>query len=180
MCKISHEQVYIGKQAADGLYEKLLADGKTKKKFDQERGLVFESETVEREVNELLKLKCPFNGCKSGITFSSKQDLRRHVSSSHSLSLCDICLAHKKVFSSEMRLFNTSTLQKHQSDHHPLCKICGTMFFSEDELAEHNRDKHEKCHICWKRDPRSTPFYRDYYSLVFEGLFIPSYLHHHL
>jgi uncharacterized C2H2 Zn-finger protein len=121
---------------------------------------------VERDVNELLKIKCPFNGCRVGAVFPSKQDLRRHVSSAHSLSLCDICLAHKKVFSSEMRLFNSTSLQKHQRDHHPSCKICGTMFFSEDELAEHNRDKHERCHICWKRDPRSSPYYRDYYNLV--------------
>lgn len=176
MCKVHNETVWVGREKV-GWERAGRSVAAPQKRMDKERGLVFETAVIERAVQDLLQLSCPFPGCRppnaesknvssSLCTFKSKADLRRHCSTQHHLSLCDICLTHKKVFSVEMKLFNSAGLQKHHGDHHPGCKICGTSFFGEEELMQHYREKHERCHVCWKRDPQSAPYYRDYTSLV--------------
>lgn len=164
MCKVDNQTVYVGKRALTGEFEELRRHPRAKPLADEKLGLIYESEAVRRDVEDLLKLKCCHAGCS--LVFNTKADLKRHTASAHGQQLCEICLAHKKVFASEYKLFNSNSLAKHHKDAHPTCKLCGTFFFSEDEQVEHYRDKHEKCHICWKRDPTSSPYFRDYNSLV--------------
>jgi len=134
-------------------------------------GLMFETVEVEKDVRALLALTCPHRSCcgkPNAPIFKSKTELKRHISTSHQLALCDICLTHKKVFPSEFHLFptsNSTALTKHHRDQHPTCRVCSTLFFSEDELAAHYRDRHERCHICWRQDAGSQPYFRDYASL---------------
>lgn len=164
MCKMPNEKIFVGKQSGYRTFEELTIF--QLRREDRPLGLVLETEGVERDVKALLQTSCPHQGCKCP-PFASKADLRRHVTSLHQEHLCDICLAHKKVFSSEIQLFPSSfALQRHQKEHHPTCKVCGTIFFGDDELVGHYRDKHERCHICYRRDPASQPYYRDYSSLV--------------
>lgn len=161
MCKVDGLKAYMGAEAKDGDFEDLV---KGKTVVSKNLGYIFANEKMKAEVEALLKIICPFNKC--GLVFQSKAELKRHTSSAHSLLLCDICLAHKKVFSSEMVLFNQGSLQSHHRAQHPTCKLCGTFFFGDEELMTHYREKHERCHICHRNDPNSSPYYRDYYSLV--------------
>jgi hypothetical protein len=161
MCKVAGLQAYMGPEAKEGDFEGL-AKGKTI--TSRTLGYIFADERVKAEVEALLKISCPFANC--GTVFQSKAELKRHTCSAHALLLCDICLAHKRVFSPEMLLFNPGSLQKHHRAEHPTCKLCGTFFFGDEELMTHYREKHERCHICYRNDPESSPYFRDYYSLV--------------
>lgn len=150
MCKVEHAYVHITSQpTAPFLSIKTLAT-------DDVLGMKFESPACKSSVLTAMKLTCPQKGC--GTVLSSKSDLRRHVSTVHNALVCDICLTHKKAFSFELSLFeNKPALLAHQRDlktGHPMCKVCKSFFYSEDELATHCRDRHEPCHICLARKRR--------------------------
>ena len=116
---------------------------------------MFEDATCMEAVLSPTKMICPVEKCNS--ILQNKPDLRRHVNAVHGRLLCDICLNHKKAFSFEYETFeNKSILLLHQKNvsGHPMCKICKSCFYSEDELITHCREKHEACHICQNRKRR--------------------------
>ena len=122
---------------------------------DYRTGMMFEDSTCKETVLSPTRMVCPFEKCSS--ILQNKQDLRRHVNSVHDRLLCDICLNHKKAFSFEYEIFeNKAALLLHQKNvsGHPMCKICKSCFYSEDELITHCREKHEACHICQNRKRR--------------------------
>lgn len=47
---------------------------------------------------------------------------------------------------------------------HPMCEICKTRYYSDDELFVHCRDSHEKCFIC-ERTSGIPQYYKDYEQL---------------
>lgn len=116
-------------------------------------GILYEDDELLRKVESQLVHKC-------GICLKpqrDKQSLKRHISSDHHRMLCDVCVAHKRVFSHELRTFaHHRDLLVHQKDEHPQCAACGAIFYGEDELGEHCRQRHELCHIC-DRARRAAP-----------------------
>jgi hypothetical protein len=93
--------------------------------------------------------------------FPSIADLKRHAASAHAGRLfCDVCLAQRKVFSYEQRLYLPKTLPRHveQGDPpegdfaaippHPYCSLCDSSFLSIDEVFAHLEQHHALCRIC--------------------------------
>ncbi|OMJ09490.1 E3 ubiquitin-protein ligase hel2, partial [Smittium culicis] len=88
-------------------------------------------------------------------------------------NFCDICVQHKKVFSSEQLVFYPSTLNKHYRvgnkqdfNGHPECKFCSIFFYDSDMLYIHCRKNHEQCFLCQKVPSKQHIYYQDYRSLV--------------
>lgn len=123
----------------------------------------FEDENGRREVMGLLKLSCNVPGCSKSKEFTTLAELKRHVQLAHQLLTCDICQNHRKTFPSEYRYYRQTggDLVRHQKGQldgagHPPCRLCGTLFYSEDELTEHCRQRHEACFICQRQAMRSN------------------------
>jgi hypothetical protein len=124
----------------------------------------------------LLRYNCPAADCD--VACLSWPDLHKHVRSQHHKKICDLCSRHKKVFTHEHELFTDAELHKHnrkgddnpgaidQSGFkgHPMCDICKTRFYSDDELFVHCRDNHEKCFLC-ERSSGVPQYYKDYAEL---------------
>lgn len=133
---------------------------------------------IRNDCESILLIKCPYNhgnekSCSK--VFKNKHELKRHVQSVHELLICEICLEHKKCFSTELQLFTAQSLSRHEketsvnrsgvgSSGHAQCTVCSKYFYSEDELYEHCRDNHELCHIC-QRAGRHGRYFRDYHRL---------------
>ncbi|EGG08848.1 uncharacterized protein MELLADRAFT_77286 [Melampsora larici-populina 98AG31] len=126
------------------------------------------------ELLGLLKFNCPHPQCS--IVLTNWRELKSHTTSSHGLSLCDLCCTNKKVFAHEHTLFTRDGLVKHKNigsvgtgkgflatqaegeghslvgddgfKGHPKCEFCSTHFYGDDELYKHCREKHEQCFIC--------------------------------
>ena len=169
MCKVDSTRMIVVRAKVNldgtdhtGTFEELFSEKLPKY---EDLGLSFMDGKVKDEVLKVLEVNCPVNKCRDGKkNWRSKQELKKHVSMTHELTFCDICLTHKKVFSFEYRVFNRSELQRHQREVHPACPVCPSLFYSEDELQEHCRDRHEQCHIC-KRQQGRPAYYRDYTAL---------------
>ncbi|CEM24430.1 unnamed protein product [Vitrella brassicaformis CCMP3155] len=104
--------------------------------------------------------------------FASIDDLKKHLRHAHDRYLCDICLAHRKVFLQQQQLFTQSGLHRHirkgdgdsSFKGHPFCKWCRTNFYGDAELYGHLQQEHFTCQIC-RRDNNSPfrySFFRQY------------------
>jgi hypothetical protein len=153
MCKVEYPMVYL--TSNPGRFELSKFENISKNFADYQLGMIFEDKICRDLVLTPLKVTCPIDKCHANL--QNKSDLRRHINSVHNRLLCDICLSHKKVFSCEFETFeHKAALLAHQknSSGHPMCKICKSCFYSEDELITHSREKHESCHICQNRKRR--------------------------
>ncbi|KAH9814746.1 hypothetical protein DFH28DRAFT_971037 [Melampsora americana] len=136
----------------------------------------------------LLKFNCPHPECSTVLT--NWRELKSHTSSSHGLSLCDLCCTNKKVFAHEHTLFTRDGLVKHKNigsvgtgkgffatqaegeghspvgddgfKGHPKCEFCSTHFYDDDELYKHCREKHEQCFICIRNESGRWQYYLDF------------------
>lgn len=139
---------------------------------EEKYGIDFTSEAVKEVSLGLLDWKCPIASCQ-GATFSTFKKLNEHVREKHNLVYCSLCAKFKKAFPSELKLYTTRELQKHQAHGdeegfkgHPMCKFeSGKRFYSEDELFVHMREKHERCHVCDQIDSSKPQYFKDYNQL---------------
>ncbi|KAI1361448.1 hypothetical protein F5Y08DRAFT_314566 [Xylaria arbuscula] len=144
---------------------------------DDNIGIRYTNEDIVGDTVLLLRYNCPDKSCDfAGLGWP---DLHRHVRSTHSKKMCDLCTRNKKVFTHEHELFADKELEKHMRHGddkpgavdqtgfrgHPLCAFCGSRFYDDDKLYEHCRNKHERCFLCDREDPRQPHYYRDYNSL---------------
>ncbi|TVY81729.1 E3 ubiquitin-protein ligase hel2 [Lachnellula suecica] len=127
---------------------------------DKNIGIRYENNDIMEDTILLLRYNCPAGDCD--VACLSWPDLHKHVRSQHHKKICDLCSRHKKVFTHEHELFTDAELHKHhrkgddnpgaidQSGFkgHPMCDICKTRYYSDDELFVHCRDAHERCFIC--------------------------------
>ncbi|TVY41492.1 E3 ubiquitin-protein ligase hel2 [Lachnellula cervina] len=139
-------------------------------------GIRYETPDMMEDTRLLLQYNCPDNDCD--VACLSWPDLHKHVRTQHHKKICDLCSRHKKVFTHEHELLTDAELQKHnrkgddnpgaidQSGFkgHPMCDICKTRYYSDDELFVHCRDSHEKCFIC-ERTSGIPQYYKDYNEL---------------
>ncbi|KJZ80089.1 hypothetical protein HIM_00803 [Hirsutella minnesotensis 3608] len=144
---------------------------------DSNIGIKYTKEDIVGDTVLLLRYNCPDGDCDfAGLGWP---DLHRHVKTTHSKRMCDLCTRNKKVFTHEHELFSDRELERHMrhgddkpgaADQtgfkgHPLCEFCGERFYDDDKLYEHCRMKHERCFICDRRDSRTPHYYRDYNAL---------------
>ena len=105
--------------------------------------------------------------------FPNIQRLKNHLDSVHKLRLCDLCLAHNKLFAFEYSYYDHESLKRHvqkgepNTSHrgHPRCKLCNNIFFNLDELLQHMSREHYHCHLCGRHNSTQHIYFLDYPSL---------------
>jgi hypothetical protein len=173
-CKSTHPHIYIGRDEK-ALYRVTGWE-------EKELGMYFEEERCRSQVLANRDAVCVL--CKADNKahmgkqiFQSKAELQHHLDTVHKQLMCDFCLKHKPVFPHEHQLYATrQSLLAHQNapkTGHPVCAVCRTRFYSDDELQVHCRERHEQCHICARhQSPTRTTsnnnnscYYEDYQAL---------------
>ncbi|KAJ3087772.1 hypothetical protein HK102_010323 [Quaeritorhiza haematococci] len=139
---------------------------------DKKLDILFEDQEIYEDTMILLRFNCPDPNCDVACP-NGWGELKRHVKRVHSLTMCDLCTRHKKVFTHEHTLYTNQTLTRHykQGDPddpsfkgHPECGFCRMAFYGDDELFEHCREKHEQCFLCQRAGIRNQ-YYMNYASL---------------
>ena len=100
--------------------------------------------------------------------------LQDHLRNKHQLTLCQLCVDHKRDFVARLPRFTPSRLKQHlvQGDGkgsgfegHPICEFCRpTRFYDITHLHQHLNKEHYKCHVCEKRG-LANQFFKNYRSL---------------
>jgi hypothetical protein len=118
--------------------------------------------------NQLLEHRCGI--CNAGdALFDQLEELEVHLKREHDMFLCELCVAHLKIFSSERRYYSRRDLQRHNNSGdpdnrshrgHPLCELCNIRHMDEDDLLRHLRRDHYFCHFCTEDGPNE--FYDTY------------------
>ncbi len=126
---------------------------------DKQWGVFFEQDAYEH-YKFLKKTACP--ECEEPCR--NVPALRKHCTTEHQLSYCDICLQHRKVFIHEQVPMAKEALKAHSVAEHPGCQFCRTLFYNSDLLYKHMTDKHESCHICDRRGIQYV-YYKNYANL---------------
>ncbi|KAH9626011.1 hypothetical protein KSS87_020775 [Heliosperma pusillum] len=106
------------------------------------------------------------------------EQLKDHLSRRHELFFCSLCLANKKVFICEQKLYSRVQLRQHMRygdsevdgcksercgfSGHPYCEFCQTPFYGDNELYFHMSTEHYTCHICEREHPTQYQYYKDY------------------
>lgn len=98
--------------------------------------------------------------------------LQEHVSRTHQLHFCDICVESLKLFPSEFKMYTRQKLTAHRRagdaddssyKGHPYCEFCDERYLDKDALHMHLRKKHFWCHFC--ESDGKQDFYTDIHSL---------------
>lgn len=164
--------------------------------YVEEVGMHFEKGYYERVVKKLFGFQCGIPGCafeNGGDSFvgsgnqnkregeeedrTAKKRLRAlpalqsHLRTAHNMTLCELCITHKRDFVSKLPRFTPQGLKSHQTKGdgplsgftgHPLCEFCKpTRFYDVVKLHEHLNKEHYKCHICEKAG-KVNRFFKDY------------------
>lgn len=135
--------------------------------------IYFDAQEPYDSVINLLRLNCPEKDCPYSVVSNAIGELKQHVSSAHKKVFCDVCVKHKKAFSSEQKLFNQIQLYNHKRDGdgdpafkgHPACGFCTTSFYTNDELYTHCTERHEQCFLC-QADGKMHLYFKNYAQLV--------------
>ncbi|XP_074311779.1 uncharacterized protein LOC141647473 [Silene latifolia] len=109
------------------------------------------------------------------------EQLKEHLTRRHELFFCSLCLANKKVFICEQKLYSRVQLRQHMRygdsevdgcksercgfSGHPYCEFCQTPFYGDNELYFHMSTEHYTCHICEREHPTQYEYYKDYNDL---------------
>lgn len=165
VCRTENETVVISEQLHLAFTELIAKDLSLS---DDKHKILFTDDESYQGTMALLEMKCGSIGC--GKEFASFKSLQDHIKQEHNKYYCLICYNNKKVFISELPMFNYKALQNHQNvgdnkgfKGHPACKHCkNKKFYSEDELNIHIRDSHERCHICDQYFPKIADYYKNY------------------
>jgi hypothetical protein len=153
-------------------------------------GMFFETASYEQEVLPLFGYGCTVQKCEwtaeqelhnqqSSSSNNSKKHtplrwLQDHLRTQHRLTLCTLCVDHKRDFVSQLPRWTPSQLQKHLKqgdgptsgfDGHPLCEFCKPKrFYDLSFLHQHLHKDHYKCHVCEKAGI-DNQFFKNYNSL---------------
>ncbi|KAB2017292.1 hypothetical protein ERO13_D08G142350v2 [Gossypium hirsutum] len=118
------------------------------------------------------------DGMKRRVQFRNIDQLKNHLIHRHRRAMCSLCLAGRKVFICEQKLYTRAQLNQHintgnsevdgtESERggfmgHPKCVFCNTPFYGESELYSHMSIEHYTCHICQRRHPGHNKYYKNY------------------
>lgn len=144
-------------------------------------GMFFETVYYEHEVLPLFGYgcqKCDWTAEQEMDSQSKKHTplrwLQDHLRTQHRLTLCTLCVDHKRDFVAQLPRWTPSQLQKHlrQGDGpmsgfigHPVCEFCKPKrFYDLAFLHQHLHKEHYKCHVCEKQG-LDNQFFKNYKSL---------------
>eukprot|EP00532_Pseudo-nitzschia_australis_P007865 CAMPEP_0168176138 /NCGR_PEP_ID=MMETSP0139_2-20121125/7587_1 /TAXON_ID=44445 /ORGANISM="Pseudo-nitzschia australis, Strain 10249 10 AB" /LENGTH=909 /DNA_ID=CAMNT_0008094755 /DNA_START=271 /DNA_END=3000 /DNA_ORIENTATION=- len=101
--------------------------------------------------------------------------LQDHMRKKHRLSMCQLCIDHKRDFVSQLPKFTPNQLQNHLKNGdglgsgfsgHPICEFCRPKrFYDVNYLHQHLHKEHYKCHICEKQG-LDNQWFKNYNSLA--------------
>jgi len=119
-----------------------------------------------KHLAELRRLREPrCDVCAS--SFTTADELCKHLTSAHKLSICPLCLQHGGRFLRELPLMTRNQLAHHNKSGdansafggHPSCRFCPqTLFYNDDGLYKHLKETHEACFICARLGSRFQYF----------------------
>lgn len=130
--------------------------------------IFFEDSQIQKKFEKLNEHRC--SKCK--LLERNLKALQQHLSKTHTLFFCTLCLEHLKIFPSERKVYTRQELAQHrrQGDKddtsykgHPLCRFCDERYMDNDELFKHLRKDHYYCHFC--ESDGSQDYYSDYADL---------------
>lgn len=136
------------------------------RKFD----LYFPTKELFMAFREIIDNRC--NLCPYLPPLKNFNRLQEHVSRTHQLHFCDICVENLKLFPSEFKVYTRQKLIVHRRTGdvedssykgHPYCQFCDERYLDKDALHMHLRKQHFWCHFC-ESDGRQD-FYADIYFL---------------
>ena len=99
------------------------------------------------------------------------KELRAHTTAQHKMSMCDLCVENRKVFTQEHQLFPKNELRYHEQHGdrnggpfkgHPLCEFCNQRLYDDNALWAHLRRNHFSCHLCERLRGITNEFYSTY------------------
>jgi hypothetical protein len=100
--------------------------------------------------------------------------LQDHLRTKHRLTVCQLCVDHKRDFVSRLPRLTPSKLQNHLRhgdgptsgfSGHPICEFCKPKrFYDLAFLHQHLHKDHYKCHVCEKRG-EDNQFFKNYKSM---------------
>lgn len=130
--------------------------------------IFFEDRQIQKKFEKLNEHRCS----KCNLSERNLKALQQHLSKTHTLFFCALCLEHLKIFPSERKAYTRQELAQHrrQGDKddtsykgHPLCRFCDERYMDNDELFKHLRKDHYYCHFC--ESDGSQDYYSDYADL---------------
>jgi len=95
--------------------------------------------------------------------------LQDHLRTEHRLTLCQLCVDHKRDFVAKLPRYSPAGLQKHLqsgSGGHPVCEFCRPRrFYDITALHQHLAQEHYKCHVCELTLELPNQYFQNYRSL---------------
>ena len=146
--------------------------------FREDVGMHFASAYYESEILPLFGygcLVCSF-AADEGPTAKKApiKILQEHLRKEHRMSLCNLCVEHKRDFVTCLPRFTPSQVQNHLKNGdgpesgfkgHPLCEFCKPKrFYDLAALHQHLHKEHYECHVC-KKQGLENQFFKNYKSL---------------
>jgi len=148
-------------------------------------GMFFEETYFHESIAPLFTLcchKCDFKideNVNKNIGGKKKNKPRRlledHLRTQHRLSMCHLCIDHKRDFISQLPKFSPNQLQKHMKvgdgpgsgfSGHPICEFCHPKrFYDVNFLHQHLHKEHYKCHVCEKQG-LDNQWFKNYRSMA--------------
>ncbi|KAG7365227.1 hypothetical protein IV203_038430 [Nitzschia inconspicua] len=136
--------------------------------FRSDVGMFFEEQYFQKEITPLFAYacdKCVFKVDETTKNTSHKNTPQRlledHLRTEHRLSMCRLCIDHKRDFLARLPRMTPSQLQHHLKKGdgpesgftgHPICEFCRPKrFYDLNFLHQHLHKEHYKCHICEKQ-----------------------------
>lgn len=114
--------------------------------FEETSGMFFEKPYYESSIQNLFAYTCTCRGCD--FVGDALRPLQDHLRKTHRLTLCHLCLEHKRDFCAKLPRFNPSGLTKHMGQQHQTCQFCKETFYDIQLLYSHLDRQHYKCHVC--------------------------------
>ncbi|CAH2057681.1 unnamed protein product [Thlaspi arvense] len=156
--------------------------------YHEETKVFFDDLNQYTRIKAMCRLSCtscdktkksqPKKGSNHRLPFKSVQHLKDHLIHQHNLCMCSLCLAGRKVFICEQKLFTQAQLNQHISSGdsevdgseserggftgHPMCEFCKSPFYGGNELYTHMSREHYTCHICQRLKPGQYKYYGNY------------------
>lgn len=154
--------------------------------YREDVGMFFRGAYYEQTVAPLFAFachRCDFRADEAAATAAPGAGNRRttpqrlledHLRTAHRLSLCHLCIDHKRDFVSRLPRMTPSQFQTHLKKGdgpasgfhgHPACEFCRPKrFYDLNYLHQHLHKEHYKCHVC-ERKGADNQWFKNYGSL---------------
>jgi hypothetical protein len=183
ICKAAHEQIIVVDDDDDDNDKKMFADYSIwgddlgpQFYYHSSTGIFFPKTYYRTVVEPLFGYHCTVPKCPSEYGGSqpleSLEQLQDHLRTAHRLTLCQLCVDHKRDFVAKLPRYSPQGLHKHctvgsaTDKGHPVCEFCRpTRFYDITHLHQHLHREHYKCHVCEHHLGMDNQFFKNYKSL---------------